>query len=125
MWGGTSTESDATHKKNRWSYAKASFNDLKKYFEETNWSEIKKAKNNSCKAKTFVGKYVEGVQVRQHVPLLIVKEREENGSVQHGEELRRKRMKQGRDWRDDHYRETKEYKLARNGYGRIRREEEK
>ena len=71
--GDNAREKDESHKRRRRNYAKANFNELKEYFEKTDWKVLQELEDVQQKYDAFLEIYEQGV--KKHVPLYTVKEK--------------------------------------------------
>ena len=114
-----------THKRNRRNYAKANYEELRKYFQELNWSEMYNCEDVQRKYDIFMKNYNNGVNL--YVPYYVVKE--EEGAEWFNWRCEQAKRKKQRAWRNVKKRPNRnsrrKYVEARNEYVAIRREAER
>ena len=121
---GVTEERDETHRKKRRNFAKANFPELRNFFEQINWKEIERLKSVQQKYDFFLRKYEEGII--KYVPEYKVKEKgKKDWFNKRCATAKAKRDKAFKRLMKRPTQENKtEYKLERNEYVKIRREEE-
>ena len=118
-------ERDESHWNMRRNYAKANFPELMNFFGHINWEEMMKLRDVQQKYDFFLDKYEQGIM--RYVPTYKVKTKRRSDWFN----MTCERAKQRRDkaWDKMRKKPTREnkihYKLERNEYVRIRREEER
>jgi len=123
---GRDEERKEAHRNGRYNYGKADFEGLRKYFMEEDWSSFDEAICTQEKWDEFLRIYKEGVE--RHVPKVVMK-----GKIKRKEWYNRKcelaEKEKEEAWnrwrRKGSHKLWEKYKLARNEYVRIRREEER
>ena len=112
------------YREGRRNYARAGFAELRDYYGKVNWSELFEGKNVQEKYEIFLDKYEEGV--KRFVPNQKVKRGKHEWYNKKCTEAKKKKDRAGKKMmrqRDGNTRE--EYKMARNEYSKIRKEEER